>query len=103
MRFYSLKGNTMEHLRKYIHGDLSEFISINSERRFGKPCIRETRMGVCDILEFLAADQTIEQFLAEFPGFTRNDVLAALAFGARVTGSEGEMRVPPVWDDVVDQ
>ena len=87
----------MEHLRSYIEGDLARFITIESDKRFGKPCIRGTRLAVCDGLSYLAAGMTIDDLLTEWSGYTRDDILAALAFAAKVTGADGEMRIPPNW------
>jgi uncharacterized protein (DUF433 family) len=75
--------------------ELDEYITINPEIRSGKPCIRGTRMAVCDVLEYLAAGTTIEELVAEFPDLTRNDVLACLAYAAKSLGASGEMRIPP--------
>lgn len=58
------------------------FISINPNIRFGRPCITGTRISVYDVLGWLAADMTIEQILEDFPHITRQQVLACLAFAA---------------------
>lgn len=49
----------------------------------GQPVVRGTRITARTILEFLAAGDTLEDVLEEFPSLTREDVLACLAFGAR--------------------
>lgn len=59
-----------------------ERISINPEIRFGKPCIRGTRIAVRDILSWLASEMTSEQIIEDFPPLTREDILAALEFAA---------------------
>ena len=61
----------------------SNIISINPEKRFGKPCIRDTRITVYDVLEWLSAGMTYDDILADFPELTRQDILACLAFAAR--------------------
>lgn len=50
----------------------------------GKPVIAGTRITVECILERLGAGETIEQIVAEQPGLTREAVLAAVEFAARV-------------------
>ncbi len=59
-----------------------EKITIQPEIRFGKPCIKNTRIAVQDILEWLAAEMTVEEIIADFPELTKEDILAALAFAA---------------------
>lgn len=59
-----------------------ERLSINPEVRFGKPCIKGTRIAVRDILGWLASEMTFEEILADFPTLAREDILAALEFAA---------------------
>ena len=60
-----------------------DVISINPEKRFGKPCIRETRITVYDVLDWLSAGMTYDEIIADFPELTRQDILACLAFAAK--------------------
>ena len=62
--------------------DYRERIVITPEIRFGKPCVRGTRITVGDVLSYLASGMTEEQLLADFPQLTREDVRACLAFAA---------------------
>ena len=50
----------------------------------GKPCIRGLRNPVENVLEWLSGDMTIEDILADYEDLTREDVLAPMAFAARV-------------------
>lgn len=59
-----------------------ERIEINPEIRFGKPCIKGTRISVGDILGWLASDMNYEEITEDFPSITREDILASLAFAA---------------------
>lgn len=59
-----------------------DIITIEPDKRSGKPCIRGTRMTVTDILEYLASGMTEEQILGEFPDLTAEDIRACLAFAA---------------------
>ncbi len=63
---------------------LLERISINPQICFGKPCIKGTRIWVSLILDRLASGSTFEELLADLPELTREDVLAAIAYGAEV-------------------
>ena len=57
-------------------------ISLNQGVRFGKPCVRGTRITVGDVLSYLAAGMTEDQVLAEFTQLTREDIRACLAYAA---------------------
>ena len=52
----------------------------------GQPTIRGLRYPVETLLELLAAGMTIEQVLADYPDLERDDILAALEFGALAAG-----------------
>lgn len=59
-----------------------KIITFNPEIRFGKPCIRGTRMAVIDVLEYLASGMSFEEILTDFPDLSREDILACLAYAA---------------------
>ncbi len=61
----------------------NNIIKINPEKRFGKPCVRETRITVYDVLGWLSSGMTYEAILADFPELTKQDILACLAFAAQ--------------------
>ena len=58
------------------------YISINSDIRFGKPCITGTRIAVSDILQWLASGMTQQQILEDYPALKEDHIRAALAFAA---------------------
>lgn len=62
--------------------DYLDRIVIDPERRFGKPTIRNTRITVYDVLDWLASGMTQDDILSEFPQLTREDILACLQFAA---------------------
>lgn len=62
--------------------DYQAIITIEPDRRSGKPCIRGTRMTVTDVLEYLAGGMTHQELLDEFPDLTEEDIRACLAFAA---------------------
>ena len=70
---------------------LLDRISLDPAIRFGKPCVRGTRITVGDVLGYLASGMTEAQVLADFPDLTHEDILACLAFAA-----ERERRIMPV-------
>jgi uncharacterized protein (DUF433 family) len=57
-------------------------IQIDPARRSGKPCLRDTRITVQDVLEYLASGMSEAEIIREFPELTLEDVRACLAFAA---------------------
>ena len=57
-------------------------ITIEPDKRGGKPCIRGLRITVYDVLEYLASGMSEEAILKDFPDLTREDIRACLAFAA---------------------
>lgn len=62
--------------------DYSTIITIEPDKRGGKPCIRGLRITVYDVLDYLASGMSTEQVLADFPDLTSEDIQACLAFAA---------------------
>ncbi len=48
----------------------------------GKPVIRGTRLAVEFIIDLLAQGWSFDDILANYPGITREDVLACLAYAS---------------------
>jgi uncharacterized protein (DUF433 family) len=61
---------------------LGSYITVNSEVRFGKPCIRGTRIAVMDILQWMASGMSREEILNDYPMLQDNHIRAALSFAA---------------------
>ncbi len=59
-----------------------QYISIDPQIRFGKPCIKGTRIAVYDILSWLASGMTTEEIIANYPSLSKIQIQAALAFAA---------------------
>jgi uncharacterized protein (DUF433 family) len=57
-------------------------ITIEPGKRSGKPCIRNMRIAVEDILRWLSSGMSIDDILTDFPELTREDILVALEFSA---------------------
>jgi uncharacterized protein (DUF433 family) len=57
-------------------------ISIDPNIRFGKPCVKGTRITVGEVLGYLSTGMTEAELFAEFPQLTHEDVLECLAFAA---------------------
>jgi uncharacterized protein (DUF433 family) len=58
-------------------------ITIDPEICHGKPAIRHLRYPVESLLEYLAAGDTFEDLLEEFPDLVREDLQACLEFAAQ--------------------
>ena len=50
--------------------------------RFGKPCVRGTRIAVGDVLGWLAAGMSEAQILTDFPQIKTDDIRACLTYAA---------------------
>jgi uncharacterized protein (DUF433 family) len=64
---------------------LLDRITIDAEICHGKPCIRHLRYPVEMLLDLLSSGMTSDQILADYPDIERDDILAALAFAARLS------------------
>jgi uncharacterized protein (DUF433 family) len=60
-------------------------IAVDPRICFGKPCIRGTRIWVSLLLDFLASGASMEEILEDYPQLQREDVLAAIAYGAEMS------------------
>jgi uncharacterized protein (DUF433 family) len=60
----------------------ADYITVDPNKRGGKPCIRGLRITVYEVLEYLASDMTEDQILHDFPDLTREDLKACIAFAA---------------------
>lgn len=64
---------------------LTERITINPAICHGKPTVRGLRYPVETILELLSSGMSIEDILADYEDLEREDILAVLAFAARLS------------------
>lgn len=62
--------------------NLVSYISINPEIRFGKPCIKNTRIEISDILSWLASGMTPAEILDDYPQLQQEHIRAALYFAS---------------------
>ena len=61
-------------------------ITSDPEICHGKPTIRGLRYPVENVLELLAGGMTVDEVLADYADLERDDILAALEFGALASG-----------------
>lgn len=64
---------------------MSDRITIDPAVCHGKPCIRGLRYPVESVLEWLASGMSTEEILADYEDLEHEDILAALAYAARLT------------------
>jgi len=60
----------------------SNYISIDPNLRFGRPCLISTRISVYDVLGWLASGMTQGQILKDFPELNSEMIIACLAYAA---------------------
>ena len=68
-------------------------ITIDPAVCHGKPCVRGLRYPVETLLELLSAGMTVDEILADYEDLERDDLLAVLAFAARLVRTR---RIQPV-------
>jgi uncharacterized protein (DUF433 family) len=57
-------------------------ISINADIRFGKPCVKGTRIAIFEVFEWLAKGMSRTEIIADFPDLTEEKINACLAYAA---------------------
>jgi uncharacterized protein (DUF433 family) len=61
-----------------------EIITINPNICNGKPTIRNKRITVQTVLEFLSNGDSVEEILAQYPTLTEEDIYACLKFATNL-------------------
>lgn len=59
-----------------------DIITIEADKRGGKPCIRGLRITVYDVLDYLASGMTPQEILDEFDYLSLDDIHACLSYTA---------------------
>lgn len=57
-------------------------ITIEPDKRSGKPCIRGMRITVGDVFDYLAGGMPESEILEDFPELTHEDLLACYEWAA---------------------
>ena len=82
-----LETESFIHFRFWYALDMDTILSritIDPSICHGKPCIRGLRYPVETLLELLSSGMTIDEILADYEDLERDDLLAVLAFAARL-------------------
>lgn len=69
-------------LTLYFMIDYRNYIEIDPNKRFGKPCIKGTRVSVYDVLNWLANDMSIVEIVDEFPELSKEMIQACLLYAS---------------------
>lgn len=64
--------------------ELLKRIWIDPRRCGGKACVRGHRIWVSLVLDLLADGSTADDILASYPGLTREDIQACIAYGSEM-------------------
>jgi uncharacterized protein (DUF433 family) len=64
--------------------DVKSRITVEPEKRGGKPCIRGLRITVRDVLGWLGAGMTEQEILEKHPDLEKEDFPAVFQFAAEV-------------------
>lgn len=59
-----------------------DIITLEPDKRGGRPCIRRMRITVYDVLGWLAAGMSVSEIIGDFPELTEADIRACLEFAA---------------------
>jgi uncharacterized protein (DUF433 family) len=62
--------------------EYQNIIRRSPHKRFGKPCVRDTRITVYDVLGWLAGGMDFNEIIKDFPELTVEDIKACLAYAA---------------------
>ncbi|HEY4875971.1 MAG TPA: DUF433 domain-containing protein [Puia sp.] len=63
-------------------------ITINAQQLDDKPCIRNLRISIQTILEFLGAGNSADEILEQYPLLVMEDISACLQYAAKIAGKE---------------
>jgi len=63
--------------------DLLKRITVEADKCGGKPCIRNMRIRVKDVLDMLASGMTNQEILEDYPYLEAQDIKAVLSYAAR--------------------
>ncbi len=76
--------------------EIDKNIVIDTEICHGKPTFKGTRVLVSDVIELVAAGESIEQILKSYPSLKREMIKEALEWTARIVRGEHRVRYPKV-------
>jgi uncharacterized protein (DUF433 family) len=60
----------------------TDIISIDTAKRFGKPCIKGPRVSVYDVLGWMASGMDVKDIIADYPEISKEQIMACLSYAA---------------------
>lgn len=57
-------------------------ISKSKNIRFGKPCVKGSRISVYDVMGWISTGMTHDQIITDFPELSKDSILACQAYAA---------------------
>ena len=69
-------------MKNYNNIEYKNIITIDPNKRWGRPCIRNMRISVYDVLSYLASGMEVNDILEDFPELTNEDFNACLKFAS---------------------
>lgn len=57
-----------------------DYITIDKDIRFGKPCVKKTRIAVYDVLSWFASGMNMQEILIDFSQLSEKQILACFAY-----------------------
>ena len=70
-------------------GIFNHIITVDSERCGGKPCIRNSRISVMDVMDYLAGGMSPEEIVSDFPELSVEDIHACI----KLTGDSNHVHL----------
>lgn len=83
-------GTSMKKAKAKNQADWRRRIVVDPEICHGKPCIRGTRIMVSIILDYLKANEPVEEVLRQYPTLKAADIHAAIGYAAWLAHEEEE-------------
>lgn len=83
-------------MNKTIKTNIPKGITVKQQVRFGKPCIKGTRIAITDILHLIQSGYNLVDIPKQYNGITRNDVKIALQYAANVLGKEEILEIKSI-------
>ena len=77
-----LETNIVSEPKVYKVMNYQEYIEIRSDKRFGKPCVKGTRITVYDVLSWLSNSMTKQGIIADSEELNKEMINACLVFVA---------------------
>jgi uncharacterized protein (DUF433 family) len=68
--------------KKLFMINYKDYITIDPAIRFGRPCLKGTRISVYDVLNWLSNGMSFEEIQTDFPELTETHIRACLAYAA---------------------